>query len=138
MSSEERSESEPRYCGYTDYVEGERVPDLPATGEGTTGLERDVWDALYSVEDPEMPISVVNLGLVYGVRVEEGDVTVEMTLTYTGCPAREMLTEDIREAVASVEGVRAVDLDLVWSPPWTVEMVTEQGKSDLREFGLSV
>ena len=137
MSSEKGSE--PRYCGYTDYAEGERVPDLPATGEGTTGLERDVWDALYSVEDPEMPISVVDLGLVYGVGVDAaGRVTVEMTLTYTGCPAREMLQDDIRAAVARVDGVRAVDLDLVWSPPWSVELVTERGKNDLREFGLSI
>jgi metal-sulfur cluster biosynthetic enzyme len=140
MSSDElRETAEPQYCGYTEYREGERVPDLPATGEGTEGLERAVWDALYSVEDPEMPISVVDLGLIYGVDVDaSGRVIVEMTLTYTGCPAREMLQDDLREAVSSVEGVDDVDLRLVWNPPWSVEMVTEQGRDDLREFGLSV
>jgi metal-sulfur cluster biosynthetic enzyme len=140
MSSDElRETAEPQYCGYTEYREGERVPDLPATGEGTEGLEREVWDALYSVEDPEMPISVVDLGLIYGVDVDErGRVIVEMTLTYTGCPAREMLQDDLCEAVLDVEGVEEVDLRLVWNPPWSVEMVTEQGREDLREFGLSI
>jgi metal-sulfur cluster biosynthetic enzyme len=140
MSSERSGEvSEPQYCGYTEYRDGERVPDLPATGEGTEGLERDVWDALYGVEDPEMPISIVDLGLLYGVDVDPaGRVVVEMTLTYTGCPARDMLQDDVREAVSAVEGVDDVDLRLVWNPPWSVEMVTEQGKDDLREFGLSI
>jgi metal-sulfur cluster biosynthetic enzyme len=137
MSSEEVKE--PRYCGYTEYVSGERVPDLPATGDGAEGLERDVWDALYAVEDPEMPISIVDLGLIYGLDVSpDGEVVVEMTLTYTGCPAREMLQDDIRTAVSAVDGVSDVDLRLVWSPSWTVEMVTDQGKNDLRDFGLSI
>ncbi|MFC6798581.1 MULTISPECIES: 1,2-phenylacetyl-CoA epoxidase subunit PaaD [unclassified Haladaptatus] len=125
-------------CSYTDYVHGPEREGFPATGEGATGVERRVWDALYEIEDPEMPISIVDLGLIYGVTVEDGHADVKMTLTYTGCPARKMLTTDIEEAVAAVEGVESMDLDLVWSPPWTVEMVTEQGKEDLREFGLSI
>ncbi|WP_458190438.1 1,2-phenylacetyl-CoA epoxidase subunit PaaD [Haladaptatus sp. NG-WS-4] len=138
-------------CAYTDYSKSGRSPDeVPATGEGATGIEARVWDALYDIEDPEMPISIVDLGLIYGVQCETppespeaGDaagtkVTVVMTLTYTGCPARKMLTEEIEEDVAAVDGVESADLELVWSPPWTIEMVTEQGKDDLREFGLSI
>ena len=145
-------DSEPTACTYTDYSETGRSPeDLPATGEGATGLERRVWDALYDIEDPEMPISIVDLGLIYGVecetpkesRSEDGNaaganVAVIMTLTYTGCPARKMLTEEIVDEVASVDGVADADLELVWNPPWSIEMVTEQGKDDLREFGLSI
>ncbi|WP_227354505.1 1,2-phenylacetyl-CoA epoxidase subunit PaaD [Haladaptatus salinisoli] len=143
-------ESEPTACAYTDYSKSGRSPDdLPATGEGATGLEKRVWDALYGIEDPEMPISIVDLGLIYGVECEPpeesrgGDaagtrVTVVMTLTYTGCPARKMLTEEIEAEVAAVEGVERADLELVWNPPWSIEMVTETGKDDLREFGLSV
>ncbi len=146
-------DSEPTACTYTDYSETGRSPeDLPATGEGATGLERRVWDALYDIEDPEMPISIVDLGLIYGVECEtpeesrdeggndaaEANVTVIMTLTYTGCPARKMLTEEIADEVAAVEGVSDADLELVWNPPWSIEMVTEQGKDDLREFGLSI
>lgn len=125
-------------CAYTDYREGEGVPDLPATGEGATDLEAAVWDALHGIEDPEMPISIVDLGLIYGVGVEDATATVDMTLTYSGCPARDMLTDEVEERVSAVDGIETVDLRLVWSPEWTVEMVTERGKDDLREFGLSV
>jgi metal-sulfur cluster biosynthetic enzyme len=134
-------------CAHTEYDEGDEMAAYPDTGEGATGLEADVWAVLSDVDDPEMPISIVDLGLIYGVEVaEEGEavaadgahVTVEMTLTYTGCPARKYLTEEIEERVAAVDGVESVHLDLVWSPPWTVEMVTEVGAEQLREFGLSI
>jgi len=133
------SGSEPTACAYTDYSPGGSDPDdLPATGEDAEGVEARVWDALYGVEDPEMPISVVDLGLLYGVEVTDGRAEIAMTLTYTGCPARDMLTGEIEAAVAGVDGVDSVDLRLVWSPEWTVEMVTDAGRDDLREFGLSV
>ncbi|WP_327052112.1 1,2-phenylacetyl-CoA epoxidase subunit PaaD [Halomicrococcus gelatinilyticus] len=134
---------DPVLCAYTEYVEGDGdVEDLPATGEDADGVEADVWEALYDIEDPEMPVSIVDLGLIYGVEVTEGDdgatVEVLMTLTYSGCPAREMLTQQVEDAAADVDGVARADLRLVWSPEWTIDMVTEQGKDDLREFGLSV
>lgn len=145
-------------CHYTDYGtsepetadpdarDGDRVHresvdgEVPATGHGAEGLERRVWDALYGVEDPEMPISVVDLGLVYDLAVDEDDGTaaVRMTLTYTGCPARDMLLDDAERAVESVEGIEDGSVELVWSPPWDVGLVTERGKEALREFGLSI
>jgi metal-sulfur cluster biosynthetic enzyme len=136
-------------CGYTSYdadspvdVSEKEAADgaVPATGAGAEGLERRVWQALYDVEDPEMPISIVDLGLIYGLAVDEerAEAAVEMTLTYTGCPARDMLIRDVVESVGSVDGIEDVDVTLVWSPGWTVEMVTEQGKESLRDFGLSV
>jgi metal-sulfur cluster biosynthetic enzyme len=140
--SEHPEFDEPEYCGYTEYVDGPAPDELPNTGADATGIERAVWDAVAEVEDPEMPVSVVELGLVYGVDVAGTDAgteaTVRMTLTYTGCPAREMLTGDVREAAASVDGVDAARVELVWSPPWTLSMVTETGKESLREFGVSV
>ncbi len=139
----------PTYCAYTDYSPGKPAAEqgIPATGEGSEGLERAVWDALYEVEDPEMPVSVVDLGLVYGVLVE--DVTddergtetvarVRMTLTYTGCPARSMLTGDVEDAAASPPVIDRGEVELVWSPEWSVEFVTEAGREDLREFGVSI
>ncbi|KYH27248.1 hypothetical protein HAPAU_07010 [Halalkalicoccus paucihalophilus] len=139
MSSERPS---PTACAYTDYVSGEGHEEFPKTGEDATGIERRVWDALSAVEDPEMPISVVDLGLIYGVRIGEIDgktnAVVTMTLTYTGCPARSMLKGDIREAAATAEGIDSAEVSLVWSPEWTLEMVSEAGKEDLREFGLSI
>ena len=129
---------EPTPCAYTEYREGRIEDDVPATGVDATGTERAVWDELYAIEDPEMPISIVDLGLIYGVAVSENEATVEMTLTYSGCPAREMLMDEIEARVRAVDGVEKVDLRLVWSPEWTVEMVTETGRDHLREFGLSV
>lgn len=141
MSSE--FDPEPSACPYPDYtVEGTPIEDVPATGEDAEGVERAVWDELYEVEDPEMPVSVVDLGLIYGVTLDDADgettATVEMTLTYSGCPARDMLTDEIAAAAASADGVDDAEIRLVWHPEWTVEMVTEDGKADLREFGLSI
>lgn len=125
-------------CAHTEYESG-GVPDgYPRTGADATGAEREVWDALREVEDPEMPVSVVDLGLIYDVTVEDGVADVEMTVTYTGCPAREMLTNDVRCAALTASGVEDATVRLSYSPSWTVEMVTETGKDHLREFGLSV
>jgi metal-sulfur cluster biosynthetic enzyme len=90
------------------------------------------------VEDPEMPISVVDLGLIYGVAVEDAHASVRMTLTYTGCPARDMLLGDVEAAAASVDGVESASVELVWSPEWSLNLVTEAGKQSLREFGVSI
>jgi metal-sulfur cluster biosynthetic enzyme len=136
-------------CAYTSYDRGRDVDyveksaadgEVPQTGQCAEGLERRVWQALYGVEDPEMPVSIVDLGLLYGVDVDEaaGTAGVEMTLTYTGCPARDMLLGEVERAVADVDGVDEVELALVWSPGWTVDMVTDHGRESLREFGLSV
>ena len=131
-----------RYTSYdtdpdVEYAEG-TDGEVPATGAGATSVERRVWQALYRVEDPEMPVSIVDLGLIYGVAVDEGTAAVEMTLTYTGCPARDMLTGEVTRALRDVDGVNEVDVTIVWSPGWTVDMVTAEGEKVLREFGLSV
>jgi metal-sulfur cluster biosynthetic enzyme len=125
-------------CAYTDYREGESHDEYPKTGEGATGVEREIWDALYEVQDPEMPVSVVDLGLIYDVEVTDGRATIEMTLTYTGCPARSMITNDVRCAAMTASGIEDADVRLRYSPEWNVNMVTERGREQLREFGLSL
>lgn len=125
-------------CSYTDYKTKDHAEgDVPATGEGATGLEREVWAALYEVEDPEMPVSVVDLGLVYGLDIDDGKADIEMTLTYSGCPAREIILGEVEDAAESVDGINEAEVHLVWSPDWSMDLVTEQGKESLREFGLS-
>ncbi len=142
-----RDDAEP--CAFTSYDAGAPVAyeetdavegDVPATGAGAEGLERRVWQALYAVQDPEMPISIVDLGLIYGVDVDAtaGTADVRMTLTYTGCPARDMLVGEVTRAVEDVAGVDEATITLVWSPDWTVDMVTEEGEAALRDFGLSI
>lgn len=126
------------YCQHTEYEHNGTATDLPATGETARGLERRVWDALYDVEDPEMPISIVDLGLIYGVEIRDGHTIVEMTLTYTGCPARNMLLRDVQSAVQGVDAIESCDVHLVWSPEWSIDFITEDGANALREFGVSV
>jgi metal-sulfur cluster biosynthetic enzyme len=125
-------------CAYTEYEAGEVPEGYPNTGADATGTEAEIWAALREVEDPEMPVSIVDLGLIYGVTVDGDEAHVSMTLTYTGCPAKDMLTNDVRCAAMTASGIRDASVEIRYSPPWSVEMVTESGKEQLREFGLSV
>lgn len=133
-----RADTDATACSYTEYETKERVDgEVPATGKNATGIERDVWAALYEVEDPEMPVSIVDLGLVYGLTIEDGMADIEMTLTYSGCPAREIILEEVEAVAESVNDIETAEVHLVWSPDWSMDMVTDQGKESLREFGLS-
>ena len=89
--------------------------------------EEQVWEALGTVMDPEIPYSVVELGLVYGVEVQPGErVHVQLTLTTRGCPLVRRISEDARAAIAGHTGAREVQVDIVWDPPWSPAMASEQ------------
>jgi metal-sulfur cluster biosynthetic enzyme len=95
-------------------------------------------DALRDVQDPEMPVNVVDLGLVYGLHELEGRVTVDLTLTAMGCPAAEYILEDVRERLLQEPGVREVAVNVVWDPPWTAARLTADGRQALEMWGLAV
>jgi metal-sulfur cluster biosynthetic enzyme len=98
-----------------------------------------VWAALHEVTDPELPISIVDMGLVYGVRVDaHGHVEVELTFTATACPCVEFIETDVRERCLRVPGVRAVSVRRVWDPPWTKARISERGRARLRAFGIAL
>ncbi|MFN2572246.1 MAG: metal-sulfur cluster assembly factor [Gemmatimonadales bacterium] len=82
-----------------------------------------VRQELRKVKDPELDLNIVDLGLVYDVDVDEGLVRINMTLTSPGCPAGPMITNDIYKAVRALEGVKDVDIDIVWEPYWTPERI---------------
>jgi metal-sulfur cluster biosynthetic enzyme len=82
-----------------------------------------VTDALRSVIDPELGLSVVELGLIYGVTVDGDRVTVRMTLTAPGCPLHAVMPDWVREAVGALPGVREVDVELTFDPPWRPERI---------------
>jgi metal-sulfur cluster biosynthetic enzyme len=88
----------------------------------------DVREALRVVEDPELGMDVIDLGLVYDVKLELPQVTVIYSLTSMGCPAGAMIEQQIREVVQSMEGVDEVVTDLVWTPPWSPEMMSDDAK----------
>lgn len=95
--------------------------------------EEAIYEQLKEVLDPEIQIDVVNLGMIYGVQIEEGGdkVTVRMTLTTMGCPAMEELQQDIVRRVEDM-GVKQVVIDLTFDPPWTKEMMSEEAKTVMR------
>jgi len=95
-----------------------------------------VWAALGRVTDPEYPLSIVDLGMVYGVRVAEGTVTVDLTFTSIGCPAIDMLVHDVREAVTAVPAVAGVSVAVVWDPPWSRDCISDRGRRVLAMYGV--
>lgn len=101
-------------------------------------LEPRVWSALSEISDPEMPVNLVDLGLIYGVDAAEGEVTVRLTFTAMGCPATDMIIGDIRERLLNEPGVKAVRVEVVWDPPWTSSRLTPAGREALIAWGLSV
>jgi len=96
--------------------------------------------ALYDVADPEFPISLVDLGLVYGVEADEetGRVTVRMTFTAMACPCVDFIKWDVVERLEREPGVEEVEVETVWDPPWTTERITERGRERLRRAGVSI
>jgi metal-sulfur cluster biosynthetic enzyme len=101
-------------------------------------LEARVWRALAEIEDPEMPINIVDLGLVYRVSVDGGRVRLDLTFTAMGCPATDLLSADIRERLLAEPGVEAVHLNVVWNPPWTSARLSPAGRDALTAWGLAV
>jgi phenylacetate-CoA oxygenase PaaJ subunit len=98
--------------------------------------EEQIWEVLRSVTDPEYPLSIVDLGMVYEVRAHGGTVKVAMTFTSIGCPAIDMLVHDVREAVSALPAVAAVEVDVVWDPPWTRDCISERGRRVLAMYGV--
>jgi phenylacetate-CoA oxygenase PaaJ subunit len=90
------------------------------------------------VEDPEVPISIVDMGLVVALEQQAGTVLLKLTFTAMGCPAMEMILEDVRARLLGVAGVERVELEVVWTPPWTPARMTEEGRETLRMWGMSV
>ena len=98
-------------------------------------LEDHVEAALRSVYDPEIPVNLLDLGLVYGVSIEGSVVRVRMTLTAPGCGMGPVLVDDVKYRVGMVPGVGDVEVDLVFDPPWSREMMSEEAQLELGMFG---
>ena len=95
------------------------------------------WRALKEVLDPELPISVVDMGLIYEIRAEAGVLTVIMTYTATACPCMSLIQADVRDRLMEEAGVERVEIEVVWSPAWNRSMLTEEGKAMLRKCGVA-
>jgi metal-sulfur cluster biosynthetic enzyme len=102
------------------------------------GDEQRLLEALRDVEDPELPVSIVDLGLVVGIALIGHRVDVKVTFTAMGCPGMEMIVDDIRERLMRETGVDEVRVQIVWDPVWTKDRLTDEGRAALRECGVSV
>lgn len=101
-------------------------------------MNERLWAALSEVQDPEMPVNLVDLGVIYGISQDAGVVEVDLTFTAMGCPASDFIIDDVRERLLLVDGVREVRVNVVWDPPWTAARLTEAGRDALESWGLAV
>jgi metal-sulfur cluster biosynthetic enzyme len=101
-------------------------------------MTQSLWTALSEVQDPEMPVNLVDLGVIYGIREHAGVVEVDLTFTAMGCPASDFILDDVRERLLREPGVHEVRINVVWNPPWTVARMTEAGRDALEAWGLAV
>ena len=95
-------------------------------------IEVKTVEMLKTVFDPEIPVNVYDLGLIYKIDVKDDfDVNIDMTLTAPNCPSADFIMEDINQKVSSIEGVKSVNIELVYEPEWTKDMMSEEAKLDL-------
>ena len=106
----------------------------------TEAVEARIWSALRTVEDPEIPVSVVGMGLIVSVAYREPDRRADLQITFTamGCPAMEFIEEDIREALLSDPDIDAVDIEVVWDPVWTKNRIRADARETMRRLGVVV
>jgi metal-sulfur cluster biosynthetic enzyme len=93
--------------------------------------KEQVLEALKDVYDPEIPINVVDLGLVYGVEIDEGNVDIRMTLTFAGCGMGPYIANNARERLLELDDVEDVNVEMVFDPPWSQEMMSEETKAEM-------
>ena len=94
-------------------------------------LKEKVIAEIKKIYDPEIPVNIYELGLIYDVSIIEKSVKVKMTLTTPNCPVAESLPKEVKESIMEIDGVDKVDLDLVWEPPWDKSMMSESAKLEL-------
>ena len=116
-----------------DAIGKEVIEEEAIVAEGD--LEEQVWTALKTCYDPEIPVNIVDLGLVYSMEISPGDpgnrVDVKMTLTAPGCGMGTSIAADARYKILALPGVADADVELVWDPPWNPQMISDEGKQRL-------
>ena len=116
------------------------MPEPPAAPSGNAVLD-DIEEAMRDVVDPELGINVVDLGLVYGIAVDDRIATIDMTLTSAACPLTDVIEDQTRQALTGGPGPGLVDdirINWVWMPPWGPEKITDDGREQLRALGFRV
>lgn len=116
-------------------VETTATAESASAPEEAKGIEERITDAISTVYDPEIPVNIYELGLIYGVEVrEDGHVDVKMTLTSPSCPAAGILPGEVEMKVKGVEGVASAEVEIVWDPVWNPSMMSEAAQLELGMF----
>jgi len=98
--------------------------------------EDQIRASLKQCMDPEIPISIVDLGLIYGINIsEKNDVNIKMTMTTKGCPLHDTMVDDVKRYTRKVSGVNNVNVDIVWDPPWSMDKISDEAKSMMKNMG---
>ncbi|MCZ6477311.1 MAG: metal-sulfur cluster assembly factor [Gemmatimonadetes bacterium] len=120
--------------------EGQVLPSPPEWTEPPADLAEKCRRALYEVSDPEFLISLVDLGLIYGISAHErsGEVAVRLTFTATACPCTDFIKWDIRERLLQLPEVSEVKVEEVWDPPWTTSRISDRGREILQDAGIAI
>tara|TARA_B100001094_G_C18094833_1_gene752458 strand:- start:723 stop:1022 length:300 start_codon:yes stop_codon:yes gene_type:complete len=96
-----------------------------------SNLKEKIIEEIKKIYDPEVPVNIYELGLIYDIKIEKDLAKVKMTLTTPNCPVAESLPQEVKDSIMQVEGIEKVDLDLVWDPPWNKDMMSEAAKLEL-------
>ena len=131
-----------RFAGFFQHCEGDRADldrglappgvDVHVERMDPEELREPIIDALRKVYDPEIPVNIYDLGLIYGIDIAaNGDCHIDMTLTAPACPVAGMMPGMVKDAVGQVEGVGNVQVDLVWDPPWTQDKMSDEAMLQL-------
>ncbi len=121
----------------TDALKGfELQKSIPSGSEASDSLEKEIWGAMKQCFDPEIPINIVDLGLIYDLSIEpsgaeKSNVEIKMTLTAQGCGMGPVIAEDARTRIRMLDRVNEVQVDIVWDPVWTPQMISEEGRAIL-------
>ncbi len=97
-----------------------------------------IVEVLRQIYDPEIPVNIYDLGLVYGIEIKGDKVKIRMTLTAPGCPLAGYLQQEVKERLEALEGVSEAEVEIVWEPRWTIDMMTDEGKEALRALGFNI
>lgn len=125
-------ESDPPSQETTELLNGE---DQPTNSLDTDDIHDNIVGVLKTIHDPEIPVNIYDLGLIYGIAVnDERDVHIRMTLTSPNCPEAQSLPASVQRGAESVQGVRSAQVDIVWDPPWDMSKMTEAARLKLNMF----
>lgn len=114
----------------SEFVERRRAESTP--------LEDQLWDTVDEVPDPHLPVSLVEMAMIYDIEETDGHVDVEMTYPCMGCPAYDMIQNDVKSCLRVVDGVESVDVEVTWDPVWSKDMLTDDVREKMREAGIGL